>query len=215
MFYRQAKQKTLLFLSFLSKEFGSLIAKDLRHLKKNGYRFTCCVSDGGTGIKNAILRVYGNIPHQICMAHIHRQAINSIGRFPKDERVRKLKKIADHIWLIESKEALRWWTEKLQDWIKVNRDFLHETKHLENGGWWYIHKSVRKCVRILVSAPDNCFIFLDHPLVPKTTNELEAQLGIISIKHLIHRGLKRERIQSFLKWFVYFYNKKLLSQRKS
>lgn len=194
----------------MAKEFGSLIAKDLKELKKQ-YRFTGVVSDGGRGIRNAVFKVFGNIPHQICMAHLHRDIVNAIGRFPKDERVKKLKKLADHIWLIESKEALFWWQDWLGEWIQENRDFLQETRHLEDGGWWYVHKGVRKAVRILVSLPDTSFKFLNHPLMPKTTNELEGTISNISGKHLIHKGLKRERVKSFISWFIYFYNRKLIS----
>lgn len=214
MLYRHHKQKLLIHASFVSKERGSLIAKDLKHLKTK-YRFTGIVSDGGTGIRNAVVIVFGAIPHQICMAHLHRDVINAIGRFPKDQRVKDLKKIADHIWLIESKEALRWWRNKLQTWTHQNRDFLTETKHLDTGGWWYIHKGVRKAVRILVSLPDMSFKFLDNPLMPKTTNKLEGSISVLSRKHNLHKGLKRERVKPFLQWFIYFYNRKILSQRKN
>lgn len=215
MLYRHSKSKLLLYASFLSREYGSLIAKDLLLLKEKGYRFTGVVSDGGTGIRKAVFKVLGHIPHQICLAHLHRDVINAIGRYPKDERVKKLKKLADHLWLIESKEALRWWQEKLQNWITQNKDYLNEIRHVEGFGWWYIHKGTRKAVRILVSIPDTSFKFLDRPLMPKTTNELEASISVLSRKHLVHKGLKRERLKSFLTWFIYFYNRKILSQRKS
>lgn len=214
MLYRHSKSKLLLHASFLSKEFGSLIAKDLKMLKSK-YRFTGVVSDGGTGIRNAVFKVLGNIPHQICMAHLHRDVVNSIGRYPKDERTRELKKLADHIWLIESKEALKWWVGKLQEWISRNRDFLMEYRTDTDGHWWYIHKGVRKAIRILVSLPDTSFKFLDHPLMPKTTNELEGTISVLSGKHNIHKGLKRERVQSFLKWFIYFYNRRLMTESKN
>ncbi len=141
--------------------------------------------------------------------------INAMGRYPKDERVKKLKRLADHIWLIESKEALNWWKDRLQHWIDKNRDYLLEYKRDNLGHWWYIHKGVRKAVRILVSLPDTSFKFLDHPLMPKTTNELEGSISVLSRKHHLHKGLKRERVKPFLQWFIYFYNRKLLSQRKN
>lgn len=156
MLYRHSKKKVIIHLSFLKREYGSQITRDLGILKKL-YCFTGVVSDGGRGIVAAVFKTFGHIPHQICMAHLHRDIINAIGRFPKDERVRELKKIADHIWLIESKEALDWWKNWLQVWINKNRDFLTETKHLDTGGWWYIHKGVRKAVRVLVSLPDTSF----------------------------------------------------------
>lgn len=214
MLYRHAKRKNIIHSSFVKREFGSLIAKDLRILKKK-YRFTSVVSDGGRGIRNALFKVLGHIPHQICLAHLHRDIVNAIGRYPKDDRVKQLKRLADHVFLIESKEALAWWSDRLQEWIGKNRDFLKETRHLDTGGWWFVHKGARKAVRILVSLPDTSFKFLDHPLIPKTTNELEGSISMLTQKHIIHRGLKRGRVHSFIKWFIYFYNQKILSQRKN
>lgn len=213
--YRHSKEKILVHASFMFKEWGSLIAKDLKKLKENDCHFSGIVSDGGTGIRNAVFKVFGHIPHQICLAHLHRDVVNAIGRYPKEERVRNLKKLADHLWLIESREALRWWKEQLQDWINQNKDFLNETRHIEGFGWWFVHKGVRKAVRILVSIPDTSFKFLDRPLMPKTTNELEGSISVLVRKHLIHKGLKEERVKPFLNWFLYFYNQKLLSQRKT
>lgn len=214
MLYRHSQRKVILYISFLAKEYGSLIAKDLQLLQTR-FHFTGVVSDGGTGIRNAVFRVFGSIPHQICLAHLHRDVINAIGRYPKDYRVQKLKKLADHVFLIESKEALGWWKDKLQGWIIKNRDFLEETKHVDTGGWWYIHRGARKAVRILVSLPDSSFKFLDRPLMPKTTNQLEGSISVLARKYGLHKGLKEERILPFLKWFIFFYNRKILSQRKS
>lgn len=214
MLYRQAKSKLLFSASFMTKEYGTLIAKDLLLLKEKGYRFTGVVSDGGPGIRNAVFKVFGHVPHQICLAHLHRDIVNALGRFPKDHRVKKLKKLADHLWLIESKEALLWWKEQLKNWTIKNQDFLNEFHLDENGRWWFIHQNVRKAVRILVSLPDTSFRFLDRPLMPKTTNAIEGSISLLSRKHLAHRGLKRENLKPFLFWFIYFYNRKILSQRK-
>ena len=213
MLYRHSKSKLLLSASFMPKEYGSLIAKDLEILKTK-YRFSGVISDGGTGIKKAVMKVFGNIPHQKCLAHTQREALDAIGRYSKDERVNKLRDLAKHLFLIESKEALRWWMEQTHDWYIKNRMFLLEFRRDEDGHWWYIHKGVRKAARVLASAPESSFVFLDHPLMPKTTNEIEASIGVISGKHLIHRGLKEDRVKPFINWFVYFYNRNLLSQRK-
>jgi hypothetical protein len=62
--------------------------------------------------------------------------------------------------------------------------------------------------------PFTSFKFLDTPLIPKTTNELEAQFGHPGKRWLSHRGMKRERWKDFLKWFVHFYNQEKLSQKK-
>lgn len=210
MAYRQSRNLTILRISVVGREAATKIAKDLIVLKQT-YTFTGIVSDGATGIVKAVSDVFPNKPHQICLAHLHRDIINAIGRYPRDERVKELKLLADHVWLIESKEALIWWRKQIQMWVKQYHLFLKEKRYDIDHNWWYIHKGVRHAVSTLQELPYTSFHFLDHPLMPKTTNELEAQFGHLGKRWLSHRGLKTETWERFMLWFVYFYNKDKLS----
>ncbi|HXS14850.1 MAG TPA: transposase [Candidatus Saccharimonadales bacterium] len=213
MAYRQSGNLQILHISVVGREAATKIAKDLRVLK-GIYRFTGVVSDGGTGIVKAVGDVFPHIPHQICLAHLHRDVIAAIGRYPKSEQGRELKHIADHVWLIESKEALQWWQKEVKQWKGRYNEYLKEKRYDLSYNWWYIHKGVRRAVHILEGLPETSFKFLDHPIMPKTTNELEAQFGHLGKRWLTHRGLKTERWESFMRWFVYFYNREKLSQKK-
>jgi len=214
MVYRQSGNLLILHIAIAGREVTTKIARDLKLVRSLGYRFTGIVSDGGTGIVGAVTQVFPHAPHQICLAHLHRGIIASLGRYPKDERVRELKRLADHVWLIESKEALRWWKEQLKHWVTSHNVYLKEKRYDLDYNWWYIHKGVRKAVATMRELPSTSFKFLDHPLMPKTTNEIEAQFGHVGKRWLAHRGMKRERWRDFLKWFVYFYNQEKLSQKK-
>ena len=214
MAYRQSKNLRLLHISVIGREAATKIAKDLRQLTLLGYRFTGVVSDGGTGIVKAVGDVFPHKPHQICLAHLHRDVISAIGRYPRSERVKNLKRLADHVWLIESKEALKWWQGQIETWAESHNAFLKEKKYDLDYNWWFIHKGVRKALSTLRSLPKTSFKFLDHPTMPKTTNELEAQFGHLGKRWLSHRGLKTEKWEYFMKWFVYFYNEDKLSPRK-
>lgn len=205
MAYRQSRNLTILRISVVGREVATKIAKDLKLLKET-YVFTGVVSDGGTGIVKAVNTIFPHIPHQICLAHLHRDIISAIGRYPKDEKVKELKLLADHIWLIESKEALTWWKKQVHQWINNHYAFLKERRYDIDYNWWYIHKGVRRAIATLQELPDTSFKFLDHPLMPKTTNELEAQFGHLGKRWLSHRGLKTEKWGTFMQWFVYFYN---------
>lgn len=213
MAYRQSKSLLLLHISVVGSEVATKIAKDLRVIKIN-YHFTGIVSGGGTGIVKAVQDVFPNIPHQICLAHLHRDVIAAIGKYPRRTNMKALKRLADHIWLIESKEALKWWKKKMDKWRKQNNAFLKEKRYDLNYDSWFIHTGARKAVAILGDIPQTSFHFLDYPLMPKTTNELEAQFGHLGKRWLAHRGLKTETWEDFMRWFVYFYNKNKLSQKK-
>lgn len=214
MVYRQSRNLLILHIAIAGRDITTKISKDLLYIHSLGYRFTGIVSDGGAGIVGAVNRVFPHIPHQICLAHMHRDIISAIGRYPKDERVKELKLLADHVWMIESREALKWWTQQVNIWIHENYGYIKERRYDQEWNWWYVHKGARRAVSILQSLPETSFKFLDHPLMPKTTNELEAQFGHLGKRWLAHRGMKRERWKDFLKWFVYFYNQEKLSQRK-
>lgn len=214
MVYRQAKKLTIIHISTAKREVATKIATDLRHILSLGFRFSGVCSDGGTGIMKAVHSALKFTPHQICLAHMHRQVVSAIGKRSKDIRIQELRAIADHVWKIESKQALRWWRKKLNNWLKTNYDFIEEYRYDTTNRGWYVHKGARKAMRILEKLPFTSFKFLDYPILPKTTNELEAQFGHLGERWLVHRGLKQERWIQFMKWFVYFYNEKKLSQKK-
>ena len=208
MVYRQSKNLTILHISVAGKEASTKIEKDLKQLLEKGYRFT--------GIVSAVEEVFPGRPHQICLAHMHRRIVAALGRRPRDYRVAELKRLADHVWLLESREALRWWKDQLNKWVETNWEYMRERRFLDFNHWWYIHKGVIKAVRIMQKLPKTSFVFLHgHPLMPKTTNELEAQFGHLAKRWLAHRGLKKTRWEKFMKWFVYLYNHDKLSFKKS
>jgi len=216
MVYRQSKTLLILHISIAGREVGTKIARDLRVLKEpKQYHFSGVVSDGGTGIMKAVDEIYPHIPHQICLAHMHRRIMGMLGKRPKDEKIQNLKVLADHVWFIESHEALNWWKDQLRAWINKHWMFLLEKTVTKEGKWWFTHKGARRAVSMMLKLPDTSFVFLDHPLIPKTTNELEAQLGHIGKRWAIHQGLKKERWEDFLKWFVYFYNEEKISQSRT
>jgi hypothetical protein len=106
MVYRQSGNLTILHISSMGREAATRIEKDLKKINES-YLFTGIVSDGGTGIVSAVNEIFPYTPHQICLAHLHRGIIAAIGRYSRDYRIQELKRIADHVWLIESKEALK------------------------------------------------------------------------------------------------------------
>lgn len=214
MVYRRSKDLTILHLSVAGKEAKSCIVRDLIQIQKR-FTFTGIVSYGGRGVVGAIHAVFPHTLHQICMAHMHREAVNVLGIYPRDFRIKRLKTLADHMWLIESKAALTWWKQEVRQWIEHNYEYLLEYRQDTTGKWWYIHKGPRKTVRILKKLPQTSFSFLTEPLIPKTTNEIEATFGHLGKRWLAHRGLKTERWENFMKWFVYFYNLQKMTRSKT
>lgn len=213
--YRIYQDPLIIYASTRKSERASQIDTDLKQIKSSGYQIDGVIIDGGTGVVNGKKAVFPNTPLQICLAHVHRQASIGLGRYPKDYRLQRLRSLTDHLFLIESKEALRWWLNEVKAWGQVHRDYLNEITHDSvHHKWWFKHRNARKTLRLLFQASKTSFTFLSYPLMPKTTNGIEGIFTNTRIKWLIHRGLKRSRWPNYLLWFIYFRNKQILADRK-
>lgn len=206
--YKLAKGKGIIHASIAKKEWGFHISKDLKQIKDRGVIITGIVSDGGTGITKAVLNVFGTIPHQICLAHVHRSIISCLGNHPKETEALELKEFADMVWNLQSPKEVKEWNKNLKLWVKLHWNYLREYHTDETGRWWYAHSRVRKAVRILKTVSKKSFVFLNQDQMPKTTNELEGIFSNLTVKWLMHRGLSKSKWPNFLLWFLYFRSKK-------
>jgi len=216
MIYRISGWPLIIHWSFSRREWGSHIAKDLEYLKQQGYQFSGFVTDGGIGVTKAVQKVFPHRPHQICLVHVHREAGRGLGKFPQSYQLQKLKRLVDHLFLIESKEALRWWINEVLEWARVNKEYLQEVTHDPiRRKWWYTHKKVRRTVRILLSAPETSFVFVKgHPLIPRSTNEVEGINALLTRRFGAHTGLADHRWKQFISWCIYFRNLYYVSKLK-
>lgn len=216
LIYRISGWPFIIHWSFSRREWGNHIAKDLGYIKQLGYHFDGFVTDGGTGVTKGVQKAFPSRPHQICLVHVHREASRGLGKYPKTYQLKKLKKLVDHLFLIESKEALKWWIEEVVIWTRINETYLKEVTHDPiHKKWWYTHKKVRRTIQILLSAPKTSFVFTKgHPLMPRSTNEVEGLNALLSRRFRSHTGLATHRWKQLLNWFIYFRNLYFVSQLK-
>jgi len=213
LLYRISGYPYIIHASIAKREWSSRVEKDLHYILAQGYVIAGVVSDGGKGIQTAVETVLPAVPHQICLVHVHREATKGVGKRPRDQNVKELKELVGHLFLIESREALRWWMRQVEGWLTTNKNYLLEYTHDPiHHRWWYTHKKTRKTIKILLKAPEHSFMFLyGHRLMPRTTNEIEGLNSAISSKWLIHRGLRREKWPSLIRWYIYFRNEYFMS----
>lgn len=153
--------------------------------------------------------MFGAIPHQICLAHVHRSLISCLGVHPKEPETKALRVLADEVWRLRTTSELKEWNRQLKGWIRTHQKYLLAYHTDETGRWWYAHTRVRKAVRILKTIPKKSFVFLGRDNMPKTTNELEGIFSNLTVKWLLHRGLSQNKWPHFLLWFLYFRSLKL------
>lgn len=160
-------------------------------LEEKGWTFKAVVVDGRRGF----LKVFSDIPVQICQFHQMKQVTKYLTRKPKTEAGRALRALV--LTLTRTDEttftsALEAWHEKWGGFIeeKTVSEFVTGRKK-----WYYTHKNVRSAYRSLKTNLPHLFTYLKYPElnIPNTTNDLDGSFSALKKKLGVHHGLRRDR----------------------
>lgn len=149
------------------------------------------VSDAQKGLIKAVREVFPSAMHQRCLIHIIRRSNVWLTKNPQTKVGLELRDIVRLLSRIETNEHKEIWIEMFKDWDLKYKDFLSQKKKSPySGRKWYIHRKIRGIRSMIMNGLPYIFLFLENPLIPKTSNQVEG--GINSpIKDLIrkHRGI--------------------------
>lgn len=160
-------------------------------LEEKGWTFLAAVVDGRRGF----LKVFSDIPVQICQFHQIKQVTKYLTRRPKTEAGRSLRTLV--LTLTKTDEPT--FTKGLNEWHAKYGDFINEkTESVFLSGkkkWYYTHKNVRSAYRSLKTNLPNLFTYLKYPElnIPNTTNSLDGSFSALKKKLAVHHGLRRDR----------------------
>jgi len=215
-FYGKRKDKlgTLVFKDNESKEIliwkhiESEIVKDYRYLKEEllarGYTITSATLDG----KRGLYKAFKDIPIQMCHFHQKKIVQRYITMKPKLDASKDLKKIVSRLTQTTEKN----FTNKLDDWYDIYKDFLDERSvSSTTGELHYTHPRIRAAYRSLRTNLPYLFTYKNYKnlAISNTTNALEG--GVFShMKNMIslHRGLSKSLKLNLVDYYLVNYKKK-------
>ena len=177
---------------------------DLEFLKQVGFRVQSVTSDGQKGLIKAVSDVFPNAIHQRCIIHIQRMSLIYLTRNPKTGAGAILRELVKNLHKIDNHNKRDYWIFFFNQWCGKYKDFLKQRSCSYSGRKWYTHKSLRKTRALIKNALPNMFHYLDNYHIPKSTNGIESSFSFLKNNLKIHRGLKRENRENFLKWYNYF-----------
>lgn len=200
IYYDYIQEKVLRFW-FYDGEKYEYIREDLRVLRDSfQYNILSFTVDGGKSIKKAIEEIYPQAKIQRCMTHIHRQIRSYISLYPRHQCGKELQIITRFENLI-LKENFIYFFKK---WEKKWDDFLKE----KNIHWNYTHWRLRQARSHIKNAIPYMFHFQDDEKIKKSSNDIESYNAQIWEHIYAHRGLKKERLISFISLWIYNRNLK-------
>lgn len=205
--YRDQQIKYTQFYRLTDGEWYDEIREDLENILSMGVSIASITCDGHPSILKAVRRVCKNTVLQRCTVHLQRMCRAWLSEKPKSIEGLTLLKITQQIGSIKTIEQSHYWMASLVKWYNANADYINEkSMNPTTKRTWFRHKNVRRSFVVLKRALPNMFHYLNNPLIPKSTNPLEAYFGHLKSNLSIHRGLSKENKKGFIKWYLHFRN---------
>lgn len=196
-------------IRFSDGEHYEEIKEDIDNLIKLGVRLESITTDGHKSILKAIKKSAPEIKVQRCLIHIQRMCLLWLTKYPKHEAGQELRQLVLLLLKIKTDNDKLYWIHSLTEWYQKHRIYLNEkTYNEQTGRFWYTHKLLRRSYQTIKRALPNMFHYLKSPQIPNTANGIEGYFSHLKNHLDLHRGLTVKNRINFIKWYVYFSNKK-------
>lgn len=191
-------QKVIYFAEIKTETVADL-RKGLIAIKQAGFKISSITIDGRRGAYEAIKKILGNIPIQMCLFHQKAIVRRYITDKPKSDCGKELKNLMHNIINADQKF--------IDDFNKLKekyKPFLNERNYKGD----FAHQHLRAAFRSLENNLYKIFTYSDIPQlkIPNTNNHLEGLFGHLKSNLKIHRGLNKNRKKNAIKFFLKFFN---------
>ena len=178
------------------------------------------VSDGGTGFKKAVKKVWPHTQIQRCIFHVFCQVKRYTTSKPNTAAGIELYALAKDLLHIEKLSDSDEWVTRFVNWMAKYNRFLSQMTYDENGNSRPTHERLIKAQRSIVKLlkEGTMFTYLDKRLqdkiesIPATNNRIEGGINA-QLRAMLrnHRGLSVERRIKAVFWWCYMHSPKPLS----
>lgn len=177
------------------------------------------ISDGGSGFRKALKKVWPNTRLQRCIFHVFCQVKRYTTTRPKTVAGFELYRLAKDVLKVKTHEEALAWVNRLTDWRKTHKKFLEEQTKYADGTLRDTHERLLKAENVLIRLvkTNTLFVYLDAFDVkcPATNNRIEGAVNA-QLRAMLrnHRGLSIERRIKAVFWWCYMHTEKPLSHKE-
>jgi hypothetical protein len=158
--------------------------------------------DGNIEVIRALKQIWPNLIIQRCLAHIQRQGLSWLRKYPKSEAAKELRKIYLTIFYITNYETRDKFIDNVKQWEKKYGEIVKSMPSKDR-----VCGDLQRARSMIIHAQPNMFHFLDNSKIASTTNMLEGYFSHIKIRYQQHRGLSKIIRPKYLFWYIYLKNK--------
>lgn len=168
------------------------------------------VSDGGSGLANALSLEWPNTIYQRCLFHVFNSIKRCTTMRPKTQAGIDLYALARALLHVDTPTRQAHWQQAYERWCATYKTFLAERTQYAHGTYDYTHRRLRRARRILntLLAQATLFAFLaSYPQVyPSYTNQIESINA--RLRHMLrtHRGYSLTKRAKAIMWWCYLHS---------
>jgi hypothetical protein len=171
--------------------FKSLIARGLKPVS--------CTVDGNRTAMRVMEELWPDIVIQRCVVHIQRQGLSWCRVYPKTAAARGLRKLFLQVTGIKNEEERDKFFESINKWEQKYGRYIEA--HPEKGR---VFSDLKRARSVLIKALPRMFRYLEDPKISSTSNGLEGYFSRLKSHYRQHRGLSKEKLNSYFNWYFCF-----------
>ena len=168
-------------------------------LVANGLNPINCTVDGNPQAIRVLRALWPEMIIQRCLVHIQRQGLMWCRRYPKMAYARKLRDIFLSITNVRSEEEANNLLESIFQWEEQYGRYIQ--MKLEKGR---VFSDIKRARSMLLKALPDMFHYLDDPNITFSTNGLEGYFSRLKGHYRQHRGLRKNKLDSYFNWYFYY-----------
>jgi hypothetical protein len=153
--------------------------------------------DGNHSVIRALKAVWPDIMIQRCIAHIQRQGLSWLRRYPKLEASKDLRKILLTITKIKEERGKKLFIKEFDNWEKrYGRSVLALPSKNK------VYGDLQRTRSLILHVLPNMFHYLDDQCIAVTTNKLEGYFSRLKEIYRKYRGLSKKHRQNYFAWYI-------------
>jgi len=153
--------------------------------------------DGNHSVIRALKDVWPDIIVQRCIAHIQRQGLSWLRRYPKQEASKDLRKILLTITNVKDERGKQAFVNVVRRWEKQYGSFVVSLPSRDK-----VYGDLQRTRSLILHALPDMFHFLEDQRIASTTNKLEGYFSRLKEIYRKHRGLSKKHRQNYFAWYV-------------
>jgi transposase-like protein len=153
--------------------------------------------DGNTSVIRALKAVWPGIIIQRCIAHILRQGLSWLRRYPKIQASKDLRRVLLTVTGVKDIKRRDMFIKDFEKWEKQYGHFVQSLPSTHK-----VYGDLQRTRSLVLHALPCMFHYLDNKCIAATTNKLEGYFSRLKEIYRKHRGLSKNHRQNYFAWYI-------------